>query len=95
MFLRQRALVILGAGRPISPLIPTRAGPLQPPSLPMPVLVTWAEDDGIISHEEAQQTAQQLSHRDLLILPHCGHAPFWDCPDRLAAHLQSLIGFIS
>ncbi len=70
-------------------------GLLQPPSLSMPVLVTWAEDDGIISYEEARQTAQQLSHRDPIILPHCGRAPFWDCPDRLAVHLQSLIGLVS
>lgn len=69
-------------------------GLLHPPSLPMPVMVTWAEEDRIISRDEARQTAQQLSSDEPIILPRCGHAPFWDCPDRLAAHLQSFIARI-
>ncbi len=66
-------------------------GLLRPPSFSMPALVTWAEEDGIVSFKEARQTAHQLTHNDPILLPRCGHAPFWDCPEQLSSHLQMLI----
>lgn len=57
----------------------------------IPCMVTWGEDDSIISYEEAQQTANALSQTPLVVFPHCGHAPFWDNPSLFARHVHDFL----
>ncbi len=45
------------------------------PSLKMPVLVLWGENDGLIPLEVAQRFHHDLPHDTLVVLPHIGHTP--------------------
>lgn len=53
-----------------------------------PTLLTFGEDDKIVSREDIEMTANMINGEELLILKNCGHSPFIDCPEFLTTKLM-------
>lgn len=59
------------------------------PQLKMPTLLISGQDDKIVSAEEGERAARELSHGHFLSIPNCGHAPQIEKPwliNRLVVH---------
>ena len=53
-------------------------------------LLLHGENDVITDPGAARWMNQQLSNSELIMLPHCGHAPFLSYPDQFVASLVQL-----
>jgi pimeloyl-ACP methyl ester carboxylesterase len=60
----------------------TRIAQLQPPTL-----ILWGEADAVLGTEDALKFEQAISGSRLIWIPQAGHAPHWDQPQAVAAHL--------
>jgi len=56
--------------------------------LDIPVAVIWGEKDGLFPLATARAMAEALPQATLTVLPDCGHAVHWECPDRLIEALE-------
>jgi pimeloyl-ACP methyl ester carboxylesterase len=56
--------------------------------LTMPAALIWGERDGLFPPATAEAMAKALPHATLTVLPGCGHAVHWECPDRMVAAIQ-------
>ncbi|HZF11828.1 MAG TPA: alpha/beta hydrolase [Thermoanaerobaculia bacterium] len=55
----------------------------------VPAAVIWGEKDGLFPVATARAMAAALPRASLTVVPDCGHALHWDCPDRLVAAIQA------
>lgn len=55
---------------------------LQPPTL-----ILWGEADEVLGTKDALKFEQAISGSQLIWIPKAGHAPHWDQPQAVAAHL--------
>jgi pimeloyl-ACP methyl ester carboxylesterase len=55
----------------------------------VPVALIWGEKDGLFPLATARVMAAALPQASLTVIPDCGHALHWDCPDRLVAAIQA------
>ncbi|HEV7519137.1 MAG TPA: alpha/beta hydrolase [Thermoanaerobaculia bacterium] len=56
--------------------------------LAMPAALIWGEHDGLFPLATAEAMARAFPHATLTVIPSCGHAVHWECPDRLVAAIQ-------
>ncbi|MEF9933089.1 MAG: alpha/beta hydrolase [Cetobacterium sp.] len=57
-----------------------------------PVLLTWGENDCIVSKEEIDETAKALNSKsEVIVLKNSGHSPFLDCPEYLMSKIESFL----
>ncbi len=56
--------------------------------LSMPAALLWGENDGLFQAGVARRMAEALPVPYLEIIPGCGHAVHFECPDRLAQALE-------
>lgn len=55
----------------------------------VPVILTWGENDNIVSKKEIYETAKALNSKSkVIILKDCGHSPFLDCPEYLMNQIE-------
>jgi pimeloyl-ACP methyl ester carboxylesterase len=54
----------------------------------VPAGLIWGERDGLFPVATAETMAKALPRATLTVLPGCGHALHWECPDRLVAAIQ-------
>jgi pimeloyl-ACP methyl ester carboxylesterase len=54
----------------------------------VPAGLIWGERDGLFPVATAEAMAKALPRASLTVVPDCGHALHWDCPDRLVAAIQ-------
>jgi pimeloyl-ACP methyl ester carboxylesterase len=54
----------------------------------VPAALIWGERDGLFPVTTAEAMARALPQASLTVVPDCGHALHWDCPDRLVAAIQ-------
>jgi len=52
-----------------------------------PTLILWGEADAVLGTEDALKFEQAISGSRLIWIPQAGHAPHWDQPQAVAAHL--------
>ena len=57
--------------------------------LDVPTAVIWGEKDGLFPLATARAMAAALPRASLTVVPNCGHALHWDCPERLVAAIQA------
>jgi len=55
-----------------------------------PVLLLHGDHDVITHPNAARWMNEQLRHSALVMLPHCGHAPFFSCPEQFVANIARL-----
>ena len=48
------------------------------PTIRKPVLITHGADDAIVRRTVVEQHPAVIAHAQIDIMPHAGHAPFWD-----------------
>ncbi len=53
-----------------------------------PTLIIWGERDRFISREEEERLAAAIPDARLVVYPETGHAPHWECPERVAGDLE-------
>ncbi|MCW3464585.1 alpha/beta fold hydrolase [Chitinophaga nivalis] len=51
------------------------------PAITTPVLLLWGEDDKISPPDVAHDFLRLLPNAELVMIPHCGHAPMMERPD--------------
>jgi pimeloyl-ACP methyl ester carboxylesterase len=56
--------------------------------LRMPTALIWGEKDGLFTVETARAMAAALPHVHLEVIPGCGHAVHFECPDLLVAAIE-------
>ena len=57
-----------------------------------PVLLTWGEDDNIVSKQEIYETSKALNSKsEIIILKNSGHSPFLDCPEYLMNKIENFL----
>ncbi len=61
------------------------------PTLKMPVLVLWGENDGLIPLEVAYRFHRDLPHDTLVVLPNIGHTPMEEEVDKTLAVLLNFL----
>jgi pimeloyl-ACP methyl ester carboxylesterase len=54
----------------------------------VPAALIWGERDGLFPVATAAAMAAALPQATLTVIPDCGHAVHWECPDRLVAAIQ-------
>ncbi len=54
----------------------------------VPTALIWGERDGLFPVTTAEAMAKALPRATLTVVPNCGHALHWDCPESLVAALQ-------
>lgn len=54
----------------------------------VPTGVIWGEYDGLFPLSAGKAIAQALPAASLDVLPDCGHAVHWECPDKLVAAIE-------
>ena len=54
----------------------------------VPAGLIWGEHDGLFPVATAEAMARALPTASLTVIPGCGHALHWDCPERLVAAIQ-------
>ncbi len=54
------------------------------PSIDIPTLLIWGEEDPWIKLSVGRRLARDLPHSTLRIIPHCGHAPQEELPEETA-----------
>jgi pimeloyl-ACP methyl ester carboxylesterase len=53
-----------------------------------PVLIVQGAEDAIVKPAAAEQHKASLPHAHLRLMPHAGHAAFWDDPEEFNRHLR-------
>jgi pimeloyl-ACP methyl ester carboxylesterase len=54
----------------------------------VPTALIWGERDGLFPVPTAEAMAKALPRATLTVVPNCGHALHWDCPESLVAAIQ-------
>jgi len=54
-----------------------------------PAAIIWGEKDGLFPLATARAMAAALPRASLTVVPGCGHALHWDCPESLVAAIQA------
>lgn len=57
----------------------------------VPTLISHGEEDPIVSNEQAETLAENISNAQLSYYENVGHVPFWEAPERFNRELRSLI----
>jgi pimeloyl-ACP methyl ester carboxylesterase len=57
----------------------------------VPVDLVWGESDRVLDVGYARRMAEQIPAVRLTLIPHCGHAPQQECPQRFAAALMKIL----
>ena len=57
----------------------------------MPTLVVWGECDRVFPCSQARTAVSRLREGSLELIPHCGHLPHVELPDRFAAILGKFL----
>lgn len=61
--------------------------------LQVPVELVWGIGDGFFPHDTyGQRMMEALPGATMHLMPGCGHAPQYSCPDELVALLQAMLG---
>jgi pimeloyl-ACP methyl ester carboxylesterase len=60
----------------------------QLPTLTMPTLVIWGENDYVLPAHQARAAVERLPRGRLSLFPDCGHLPHVEHPDRFATVLS-------
>jgi pimeloyl-ACP methyl ester carboxylesterase len=53
-----------------------------------PVLLSYSEQDGIVSFNMGKHIAGLARHAQLSVYQDVGHAPFWEAPERFNRELR-------
>lgn len=56
-----------------------------------PTLVVWGDRDTILTREEQESLTAGIPRARLLVYPGCGHAFYWEDPERVAADLAAFV----
>ncbi len=65
----------------------------DPQAITAPVTLLWGSRDRVLWPVQGRRAVQALANARLVALAGCGHAPFWDDPERVAAAvLEGLAG---
>ena len=48
------------------------------PTIPTPVLITHGAADAVVKPSAADRHKSSISHAEVHMMEHAGHAPFWD-----------------
>lgn len=62
------------------------------PSIHVPALIVWGDQDAFGSHEDQLALASALQDAELQVLPGIGHDPHWEDPRHVAALLTRFLG---
>ena len=58
------------------------------PTLRKPVLVVHGAEDAVVRPSVVEQHKAGVAHAEVRVMPHTGHAPFWEEPEQFNACLR-------
>jgi pimeloyl-ACP methyl ester carboxylesterase len=59
--------------------------------LQVPTLVMWGTRDWVLPYSQAQEAVIRLQRGTLELIPHCGHAPQVEQPERFVSILREFL----
>jgi pimeloyl-ACP methyl ester carboxylesterase len=57
--------------------------------LEVPVLLLWGEHDALFPRVDQDRLAAAIPDATLVVYPHVGHCPNWECPEQVAADIRA------
>lgn len=60
-------------------------------SITAPTLVVHGTEDAVVDARNAQLLADRIPSAELVVLPGCGHLPFWEEPERFTALVREFL----
>ena len=61
-------------------------------AITIPTLVVWGGDDPVVPLSDGRDFAAKIPHAELVIIPHCGHAPSLETPAEFLAAATPFLG---
>jgi len=58
----------------------------------VPTTIIFGDSDWTLPIENSQEKSLAPLHSKWLVLPNCGHAPMWDCPDEVVSEIFRIAG---
>jgi pimeloyl-ACP methyl ester carboxylesterase len=65
--------------------------PTETGTITAPTVIIWGERDDLLPRADADLLAAAIPNSHLVIYEDTGHLVLWECPDRVAHHLTTLI----
>lgn len=60
----------------------------------VPTTIIFGDSDWTLPVENSQERSLAPAHCKWLVLPKCGHAPMWDCPDEVISEIFKTAGLL-
>jgi pimeloyl-ACP methyl ester carboxylesterase len=61
------------------------------PRIKARTLLIWGDKDACFGHSEQQRLLKGIQGSQLKVYPGIGHAPSWECPERVAADVSAFV----